>query len=241
MPMAGLDEMAVKVVNRLQVLNDWLDPNNTALLIVDMQEEFTHPESNVARWFARQHGTEDDLPPYDPSGPIAPGDPDRDEIPALRTLIENCRRIGVPVIWIPTRNTEATDALFWRTVELHSCYEGEWTEKISAGLEPAADERIVRKTRSSGFYKTDLEQILRDQGTRTVLVAGRATSGCVEITCRDAMARDFGVVLVADCCGPPGPQHESGVRTIATFVGFPASSSEVIEILDKRSRLGAQF
>lgn len=238
--MTDLNELAVKTVNRLGVLNDWLDPNTTALLIVDMQEEFTHRESNVARWIARQQGEDiDDLPPYDASGPTVPGDPDRDEIPRLRSLIEHCRRIGVPVVWIPTRNNEETDGFFWRTVGLHSCYEGEWTEKISAGLEPAADERIVRKTRSSGFYRTDLEEILRDLGTRTVLVTGRATSGCVEITCRDAMARDFGVVLVADCCGPPGPQHESDVRTIGTFVGFPANSSEVVEILEHHPRLRA--
>lgn len=230
--MRNLASLAVTTVDRMQVLRSWLDPEHSAVLVIDMQEEFTHPESNVARWISTQMGADiSTLPPFDPSGPTTASDPDLDEIPSIRKLIQECRRLGVQVIWVVTRITEETNARFWRTVGLRNCFEGEWCERISAGLEPLPGESIVYKTRHSGFYKTDLESTLAEKGITTVIATGRATSGCVEATCRDATARDLGVVLVADCCGPPGPNHEADVLKIGRFFGFAASSDEVIEIL----------
>ena len=229
---SGLDSLTATTIDRMRILREWLDPAQTAVLVIDMQEEFTHPESNVRRWIAGQTGESTAaLPPYDPAGPSTPGDPDRDEIPRLRALIAACRRLGVLVVWVPTRLTAETDSRYWKTVGLRNCYEGEWVERISAGLEPLAEEPIVRKMRHSGFFETDLEAVLRARGITTVAVTGRATSGCVEATCRDAMARDLGVVLVADCCGPPGPTHEADVRKIGLFFGIPASSDEVVGLL----------
>ncbi len=233
--MANLDTFAVPTVNRMRVLREWLDPEHTGLVIVDMQEEFTHRESNVSRWIAVQNGIDvSSLPPYNPAGPMYPGDPDLDEIPALRNLIGRCRSLNIPVVWVPSRLTEATDSRFWKTTCLRSTYEGEWVERISAGLEPLPGEPVILKTRPSGFFRTDLEKVLNAAAITTVLMTGRATSGCVEATCRDAMARDYGVVLVADCCGPPGPNHDADVRKIGMSIGFPAFSEEVINILAVR-------
>lgn len=230
--MSDLDALSVTTADRRSVLSAWLDRRHSALLVIDMQEEFTHPESNVARWFAHQTGRDiGALPPYRPDAPMHPGDPDLDEIPRLRALIEECRGLGVPVVWVPTRIGDDTDARYWKTVGLKNCYEGEWVERISAGLSVDDRDIVVYKTRHSGFFRTDLERTLLDGGISTVLMTGRATSGCVEATSRDAMARDFGVVLVADCCGPPGPTHDADVSKIGHFFGFPASSEEVVELL----------
>jgi ureidoacrylate peracid hydrolase len=220
------------MTDRVAVLREWLDPAQTALVIIDMQEEFTHPESCVARWKAERSGEDvSRLPPYDPAAPSVPGNPDLDEIPRLRALISELRRLSVPVIWVPTRITPETDARFWKAVGLRNCFEGEWTERISAGLEPLPDETFVYKTRHSGFHATELEDVLRARGIETVIVTGRATSGCVEATCRDGMARDFGIVLAADCCGPPGPTHDTDVAKIDRFFGFAATSTEIVELL----------
>lgn len=231
--MSELDRLGVTQVNRTEVLRDWLDPMHTALLIVDMQEEFTHPESNVSRWSAREIGVDvTQLPEYDPFRPSRPGNPDLDEIPRLRSFISECRRLGVHVIWILSRLTGSTDARFWKTVGLRNCYQGEWVERVSAGLEPAPEDSIVYKSRHSGFFGTELEDLLRNRAASTIMVTGRGTAGCVESTCRDGMARDFGVVLVADCCGPPTSTHEVDVLRIGRFYGFPTSSREAIEILE---------
>src|SRR5580658_8510123 len=134
--MRNLASMAITAVDRMQVLRSWLDPEHSAVLVIDMQEEFTHHESNVARWIAAQMGIDvSTLPPFDPSGPTTAGDPDLDEIPRIRKLIQECRTMGVPVIWVLSRLTEETNSRFWRTVGLRNCFEGEWCEQISAGLE----------------------------------------------------------------------------------------------------------
>ena len=223
-------------VDRLALLREWLDPGRTALLVVDMQEEFTHPESNVRRWIAAQTGGDTSaLPPYDPAHPTQPGDPDLDEIPSLRALIAGLRPLGVPVVWVPTRITPETDGRYWQAVGLRNCFEGEWTEAISVGLEPRPEDPFVRKVRHSGFFRTELEQVLAARGIDTVLVTGRATSGCVEATCRDAMARDLYAVVVGDCCGPPGPTHDADVAKIGRFFGLAATSGEVLELLASRA------
>ena len=152
------------------------------------------------------------LPPYDPAAPSSAGRsrPRRDP-PAAGADLGAPPAVGSGDLGADADHPE-TDARFWKAVGLRNCFEGEWTEQISAGLEPLPEETFVYKTRHSGFFQTELEDVLRARGIETVIVAGRATSGCVEATCREGMARDFGIVLAADCCGPPGPTHDADVR-----------------------------
>jgi nicotinamidase-related amidase len=71
---------------------------------------------------------------------------------------------------------------------------------------------VVRKHRSSAFWGTDLELLLRSNGIRTVVVAGCTTEGCVESTARDAMFTDHYVVLAEDCVASDDvAQHEASL------------------------------
>lgn len=225
-----------------KLVEEWLNPEKTALLLVDFQEEFTHPESPSGRWFAERRGIDlGPLPEFDPAGPSRPGDPDQDEIPAVRRLVEFCRSIDIPVVWARTILNEATDARYWKAQGLRMCVEGEWPTRFSAGLEPAPGETIINKTRHSPFFKTDLGKILAERGIETLMVVGRATGGCVEGACRDAMANDFGVVLVADGCGPPGPRNEPAVEKIGLLFGFARTSDELMKILsENQSRVASR-
>jgi nicotinamidase-related amidase len=58
---------------------------------------------------------------------------------------------------------------------------------------------VVRKYRSSAFWGTNLELLLRSNGIQTVVVGGCTTEGCVESTARDAMFSDHYVVIADDC------------------------------------------
>ena len=58
---------------------------------------------------------------------------------------------------------------------------------------------VVKKYRSSGFWGTNLDMLLRSNGIQTVLVSGCTTEGCVESTARDAMFNDYYVVIAEDC------------------------------------------
>jgi len=57
---------------------------------------------------------------------------------------------------------------------------------------------VVRKYRSSAFFGTNLDLLLRSNGIKTVVIGGCTTEGCVESTARDAMFSDFYVVVATD-------------------------------------------
>jgi ureidoacrylate peracid hydrolase len=58
---------------------------------------------------------------------------------------------------------------------------------------------VVKKFRYSGFYGTQLENLLRALGRDTVAITGVATNVCCDSTARDGAMRDFKVVFLSDC------------------------------------------
>jgi len=79
-------------------------------------------------------------------------------------------------------------------------------------LRPRDGELVVRKHRSSAFWGTDLEQLLRSNGIKSVVVGGCTTEGCVESTARDAMFSDHYVVVAEDCVASDDKaQHEASM------------------------------
>jgi nicotinamidase-related amidase len=72
--------------------------------------------------------------------------------------------------------------------------------QIHARLEPQAGDIVVRKTRVGAFSTTDLDQQLRANEIATVVLAGLSTSGVVLSTVREAMDRDYQIVVLQDGC-----------------------------------------
>jgi nicotinamidase-related amidase len=71
---------------------------------------------------------------------------------------------------------------------------------------------VVRKYRSSGFWGTNLDMLLRSNGIKTVVMGGCTTEGCVESTARDAMFNDYYVVIAEDCVASDDKaQHEASL------------------------------
>jgi nicotinamidase/pyrazinamidase len=67
-------------------------------------------------------------------------------------------------------------------------------------LQPQHSDIIVPKPRFSGFFKTNLEGMLRELGVDTLVVCGVATEICVISTAYDAVCSDFKVIIIDDCC-----------------------------------------
>jgi nicotinamidase-related amidase len=71
---------------------------------------------------------------------------------------------------------------------------------------------VVKKYRSSGFWGTNLDLLLRSNEIKTVVVTGCTTEGCVESTARDAMFADYYVVLAEDCvASDDAVQHDASL------------------------------
>src|SRR6266704_4955377 len=113
-----------------------------------------------------------------------------------------------------------------------------WNTDILSELKPRPDDIVLYKHRFSGFYQTDLDSILNNQGVKYLVVTGCTTSVCVESTVRDAMFRDYLCVLLADCMGEPigyglpRSNHEASLLVIQTLFGWVSDSNQFIKALE---------
>jgi nicotinamidase-related amidase len=90
--------------------------------------------------------------------------------------------------------------------------DGTHGHEIVDELAPESGELVVRKHRSSAFWGTDLELLLRSNGIKTVVIGGCTTEGCVESTARDAMFNDLYVVIAVDCVASDDrEQHDASL------------------------------
>jgi len=113
-----------------------------------------------------------------------------------------------------------------------------WGTDIVPELNPSAGDVLLYKTRFSGFYRTDLDDILRKSGIKYLVVTGCTTSICVESTVRDAMFRDYSCVVLGDCVaepigyGLPRSNHEVSLLAIQTSFGWVSASDAFIKALE---------
>ncbi len=106
----------------------------------------------------------------------------------INAVTAQARQAGIPVIFIqhdgdPSEPDLAPFSAGW---ELHP------------HLQVRPGELILRKTTCDAFYRTALEAALRSRGITTLLLTGFATDFCVDATLRNALSRDFHVIVVAD-------------------------------------------
>jgi ureidoacrylate peracid hydrolase len=114
-----------------------------------------------------------------------------------------------------------------------------WNTDIIAELRPEAGDVVLYKHRFSGFYETELQQVLQNLGINSLIFTGCTTSVCVDSTMRDAMYRDYRCVLLQDCTGEPiggdlaRSNHEASLLVIQTLFGWVSRSEEFIVSLER--------
>ena len=197
--------------------------SRTALLIVDMQNDFIHPDGFVAKSLPADIGL-----PVDASSLTV----------AVRRALTAARaagalRVFVRMIGDQRFGSAAMRAHFRRKqgTETPPCaLDGTWGSRIVDDLEPmpSPQEIVVDKYRYSAFIRTNLDELLRDKNVNTVAVCGVATGVCVESTARDAFMLDYNVVLLADACADyNAARHGSTLARIDESFGLTTSVSEM--------------
>lgn len=112
-----------------------------------------------------------------------------------------------------------------------------WNTDIVSELKPAAEDIVLYKTRFSGFYDTELDDVLKKFGVKFLAITGCTTSVCVESTVRDAMFRDYSCLLLEDCMGEPigyglpRSNHEASLLTMQTLFGWVSNSEKFLKAL----------
>jgi len=189
-------------------LAELVDPAHTALLLIDMQHDFVDPAGLFG-----QLGI--NLSMYEQTRP------------RLAALLGAARDRGVLIMHVqntalPDRMSDSPAQIRFN-LRMHASARGDgpalrYTVPGTPGhefvpeLAPAPGELVVSKFRSSAFWGTNLQLLLRSNGVKTVVVAGCTTEGCVESTARDAMFSDHYVVVAADCVGSDDKaQHDAAM------------------------------
>jgi len=108
--------------------------------------------------------------------------------------------------------------------------EGSDGQQIIPELAPKPGDVVVRKYRSSGFWGTNLDMLLRSNGIKSIVVTGATTEGCVESTARDGLFNDYYVIVPEDCVASDDPaQHDASMLLMRhRFDVVP--SSEILEM-----------
>ncbi len=208
-----------------------IDPRETALIMVDMQNDFCHPEGACGRnqetYLARG---------LDPELVIA-------TVPAQKELLAAAREAGIfvvhtQIVWEPGYDspnkihkiTSATRGTDRPTRTEPFLVPGSWGADTHQELYPREGEHIVVKKGYSAFYGTDLETVLRRRAIKTLVIAGCITYACVLHTAFDAYVRDFDVIMSTDTVASWEPNLlEPALRIVELLLGAVSPVPEVIE------------
>jgi nicotinamidase-related amidase len=212
-------------------LADQLRPEHTALVLVDVQNDFVHP----AGWVARQQ-----MPRYLDSTSVP------EAVAAIAELLSAAREADVLRIFVrmlgDLRYLSPAMLAQYRRLQgpgrPQSTLEGSWGADFHESVLPDGSDReiTVDKYRYSAFAGTRLDLILRSHRIETLVLCGVATSGCVESTTRDGLFHDYYVVTASDCCADyDRDRHESSLRKMDVSFGYVVPMAEVVGCWRTRS------
>jgi nicotinamidase-related amidase len=212
-----------------------LDLGKTALIVVDMQNDFCHPDG----WLA--HIGVDASPAREP---IAP----------LKALIPLLRDASVPIVWLNWGNRPD---LLNIGAGLRHVYnptgdgvglgdrlpsngspvlqKGSWAASVVDELKLVAEPEDVwvDKYRMSGFWDTPLDSILRNLGRTTLLFSGVNADQCVFASLMDASFLGYDCVLLRDCTATTSPSYclNATLYNVNQCFGFVADSAALLSAL----------
>jgi nicotinamidase-related amidase len=195
-----------------------LDPSRTALVVIDVQQDFTGPHGAMARIGLDLSGVE-----------LA--------IDRIEHLIAAARGVGAQVAFARVMSSAATDS---SALKLLNARKGRPPGAIGICREDAEGSGYYRVAPQPGdievlkrlfdsFHGTDFEADLKARGIDTLVFVGFTTDCCVDATARAAFHRDFNVFVVSDACDAYDPDlHLGALRALQKNVGLLTTTADVL-------------
>jgi nicotinamidase-related amidase len=169
-------------------------PERTAVIVIDMQEDFVRPSSPM--WVPQAERM----------------------IPALRHLLRTARAHGSPVLftaanYLPRHPNDTS--LYCAPIARGQLRQGSAGVEIAAGLVQPGDYVLRTKHTYDAFFGTELDPRLRAADASTVIITGTLTNYCCEATARAAFDRGYHVVFASDLTATDSPSgHVATLRTM---------------------------
>lgn len=212
-----------------------LDPQRTALLVIDMQRYFVRPEYPFGKWIQE----------VDPAGSSAYFARVKDVVvPSIQRLQERFRSIGAQIAYTEfgSLRQDGRDMAGWarRHNALGQAILGSPVYppfdhpscRVDESVAPQSGEAVVQKSTSGPVNSTKLDQMLRVLGVDTVVVTGVVTDVCVAQTTREFGDRDFNAIVVEDACATLDEDiHRATLETIGRTFGTVLSAKQVLDLL----------
>ena len=217
----GMESTLKKMLTTLEAK---VNPSHTALVVVDMQNDFCASGGAFDReGFNLSHM--------------------QAIVPRLTDFVDQARRAGSLVVYIQTIHVSgkayyASDVWLeqWKRagkgmhIQYPVCEKDTWGADFCSKIKPLPDDVIVQKHRYSAFIGTDLDCILRSRGIRTLIISGIATNICVEMTAKIGFMLDYYILFLRDCTATISEElHNNTLNSIAAHYGEVVDSSDVVK------------
>ncbi|MBI4632701.1 MAG: cysteine hydrolase family protein [Deltaproteobacteria bacterium] len=205
----------------LVTLEETINPRHTALVIVDVQNDFVYGKGKLSTPAGKTNPCEEILSP-------------------LNAFIEKCRKLGVPVLYTYTVHAGDLDlppykARMIRRQTAPVCMRGskgaEFPDKLN---KPLPNEPVVIKHGFDAFADGDLNTLLQNRGIKSIIFSGIDSAVCVDTTLRHGFHLGYYVVLAKDLSASPQPaRQECAINLIGSQYGFVSTSKEIMQLWDK--------
>ena len=181
-----------------------VDPGRTALIVVDMQNDFVKEGGSLV------------VPDAEAT------------IPNIKGLLDLARESEMRVVF--TQDTHNDGDPEWEIWPEH-VREGSWGWEIVDELKPLEDELVIRKVRYDAFYGTHLDHFLRLWGVNTLIICGTVANICVHYTAASAALRWYDVIIPRDATSALDPfDLESSLRQTSFLFTGRITESKAIQV-----------
>jgi ureidoacrylate peracid hydrolase len=202
----------------LNDLDEILDPAHTAVVVVDMQNDF-----------CAENGYIHSVQGADMSGckPLAE---------RIGKLVMAGRAAGCEIIWVKAiydhdlLPAPMLSKMLDKGKGAVCCAADSWGADFFE-ISPADGEQVVEKRCYSAFHNTQMDDVLRRRGIKSIVMTGVATNVCVDSTLREAFFHGYYIVMPPDCVASANvPLHEATINSVELIFGHTPQSEVVMDI-----------
>lgn len=182
----------------------------SALVIVDMVRDFTDPEGLV----------------FYPEN--------REILPKIKKVLDRCREKELLIVFMQHCNRVGKADRKAQAMR-PNCMEGTFGIEIDPML-PVDVEKdyVIKKRRYSGFFGTDLDLVLRENGIENVIIVGTKTNCCIRATVTDAFYLDYNPYVVRECVATNSEVvNEVHLTDIDKYLGHVIDMETLFDMLEK--------
>jgi len=182
-----------------------LNPEKSALLVIDMQNDF------VAEGYPMEV-------------PAA-----RRKLPQMQGVVQDCRTAGIPVIYtehilLDSFNVSPLESTYNPALLSEGMRKGSLGAKVVDELKPEETDVVIQKHRYDAFHNTALDTVLKTirglHQVDTIIIIGTLSEVCCESTARSAYMRDYKVAFISDATGALSEEAQAATeKNIGTFFG----------------------